>query len=499
MDKKTAVRHETIRRELESRNKDKQDDLLKFMQHYYKEERPKGISELLVDDYMYILSNALMEVVEKKTTRLIINIPPWHTKTEFVTKFLPAWAMGKDPTLQIITTWYSTQLTQWFSQETKEIYESDTYKRVFPRRPDLSATQNTKEHWKTENWWAYYATWCWWTITWKRCNLFLIDDPCKPDEAWSDVVRTGINNWFENTVVSRLFNPLEDCIIIIMQRIHTDDLCWHLIEKMDWWHWEKYKIINLPAIATEEEVFQTRYWKITRKEGEPLAPQRFPIPALDLIKQSQWRVNFSCQYQQNPIDSEAAEFHRQWFKYYDSAPAVWRTFIAVDLAFSKKTTADNSCIMVVKFFEDKLYILECIAWKFDPWELIDLMIQQIRKWNPEKIWIEAVQWQVIMWFNLRIALEKKWLHCPVEDITQRWDKETKIRRLIPLYRNWLIYHKREWLYWLEKELLEFPRSRNDDQADTLQMVYELYDLQPWNQKIHKVPVVKYDSSWRPYF
>jgi len=491
-----AIREKAIR-ELDKRNKPIQEDLLEFMKYVYKNENPKGIQELLVDDYMYILSDALMKVIEKKTNRLIINIPPGHTKTEFVSKFLPLWALWNNPYMQVITTWYSTKLTQGFSQETKEVYESPSYKRIFPRSAKLSATQNTKEHWKTEDGGSYYSTWCGGTITGKRTNLFIIDDPIKPDEAdKSEVVRSWINNWYKNTVISRLFNPMEDAIIIIMQRTHQDDLCWHLVEEMEDGSWEKFTTINLPAIAVEDEAFETRYGMITRKEWESLAPKRFWLDVLALIKESVWKVNFSCQYQQNPVDKESQEFHEEWFRYEDNMPSMGRVFTTVDPAFTKNKNSDDSAIVTGMFIDDKMYILEYTAGKYDVWELIDKMIYHINKRNPEKIGIEAFQAQVTIAFWLRAELTKRGMHCPVEEIRQQWDKESKIRRLLPLYRNGLIYHKRD-MDLLEKQLTEFPRGKHDDVIDAVQMLYDMYTLQPNTHKTFDKPVIKYWANGRP--
>ena len=493
MDLKQKAIQEKAKRELEKRYKPQRDDLVEFLVEYFKQETPKGIPKMLVDDYIYIISEHLHQVIEGKITRLIINIPPWHTKTELVTKNFPVWALWNNPNMQVIATWYSTQLTQWFSLEAKEIYESNYYKKVFPRMSKLSINQNTKEHWKNTEWGSYYATGTSGTITGKRTNLFLIDDPLKPDEAESDVKRIWVNNWYENTVASRLFNPLKDAIVIIMQRTHENDLCGHLIDKMKNWSWEDYTVLSLPAIAEEDEVFNTRYWVFTRKKWEALAPSRFPLEALQSLKKSYWAVNFNCQYQQNPISEENQEFFREWFKYYHELPSWGRIFTTVDPAFSKKDWADDSAITTVKFIWDKVYVLEQTAWKYNPAELEDVIIQHVKKWRPEKVWVEAFQAQTTISFSLKSRLHTEKLHyTTVEEIRQRGDKLAKIRSLVPLYRNGMIYHNQT-LEKLEEQLLKFPRGRHDDCPDSLQMALYLYELMPNAISAYKVPKIIY---WR---
>ena len=227
---KKAIREELIKRELEQRHKDEQEDLVEFIKYFFKEE--KGVE--FDDNWHYQrIAKKLNEVLEGKCTRLIINIPPGSGKTELVTKCFPVWAMGKNPRLDICATGYSTQLTQTYSSEARDYYISDTFKAVFPRRPLLRGDQNTKEWWANEDGGSYFATGTGGSITGRRFNIIIIDDPIKPDEADSDVKRVGINNWFQNTIISRLYNPLKDAVILVMQRTHEDDLCGNQLARME--------------------------------------------------------------------------------------------------------------------------------------------------------------------------------------------------------------------------------------------------------------------------
>jgi predicted phage terminase large subunit-like protein len=114
--------------------------------------------------------------------------------------------------------------------------------------------------------------------------------------------------------------------------------------------------------------------------------------------------------------------------------------------------------------------------------------------------IEAFQAQSIIWFNLQNELRRQWLYASIDELKQTWDKETKIRKLIPLYRNWLIFHKRDllWIDKLENELERFPRGKHDDIIDTLQMLYDMYTLVPNVKHYYNTSVsIQYDSEWRP--
>lgn len=480
-------------RQLEKRYKDERDNLISFIKTYFKHE--KNI-EFRDSEFHHLIADRLTKVLNGDITRLIINIPPWHGKTELVTKCFPVWALGKNPKTRIIATWYSAKLTQDFSSEAKDYYKSDTFKKIFPRASKVRKDQDTKENWKLEAEWYYYATGTGGAITGKRSNLVIIDDPIKPDDAESDIKRTWINNWFDNTVTSRLANPLTDAIIIIMQRTHQNDLCGYLIDKMEektWWDWD---VLSLPAIATQDEEYKMEEGSFMRKEWDPLDPVRFSLEWLELLKAWAWKVNFTCQYQQQPIAKDSQEFHEEWFRYYQEIPSWWRVFTTVDPAFSKNQQADRTAITTVKVLDDAIYVLEQTAGKYSPDELEDKIIYHARKWNPEKIWVEAMQAQVTISFSLKSRLQSEHLYIQVEELRQTNDKHAKIRALIPLYRNGKIYHNHN-LEDLEKELIAFPRGKHDDCPDSLQMALYMQDLTPNTTSFFKKPIIKYDSYGMP--
>lgn len=485
---------EKVKRELERRHKDKHDSLITFIEYFFEKELHK---EFISNWHYKLIAKKLEELRDWMPKKLIINVPPRTWKTELITKMFPAWLLWQKPDHKFIVSGYSSSLTRNFSSQARDYYESVTYKTIFPRKAKLREDQNTKELWETEEGGYYYATWAGWSITWYWADTFIIDDPIKPDEAESDIIRDWINNWFWNTVVSRLNNMAKGNIIIIMQRVHADDLCWHLLEAMKEGTWYEWELLSFPAIAVENEEYELDWKIIWRKEWEVLDTERMPIEALNKIKETMWSVYFSTQYQQNPVDKDSQEFHEEWFKY-EECPPWTRIFTTVDPAFTKNKASDDSAIVTGAFIQDKMYILEYTAWKYDPGELEEKIIYHINKWSPEKVWIEAYQAQVTIAFWLRAALEKKWIYCPIEEIRQTWDKESKIRRLIPLYRQGLIYHKRE-MDKLEKQLKEFPRWKHDDIIDALQMLYDMYVLTPNTTKRFEIPKIRYDNNWRPVF
>lgn len=477
---------ELARRAAIKRYAPQRESLIEYMKYVFKKE--KG-HEFLENWHHKVISDALERVLLGKTTRLIINIPPGHTKTEMVTKSFPVYALGKNPKLKICATGYSTALTQTYSGEARDYYTSSANRLVFPYLPPLRDDQNTKEFWANTEGGSYYATGTGGSITGRRFNIFIIDDPLKPDEAESDIKRDGVNGWFKNTVLSRLNDPLTDAVIVIMQRTHESDLCGHLLELQANGLGEDWEVISLPAIAVKDEEY--------RREGEALDSNRYPLESLEALKKSLGKANFSCQYQQDPIARESQEFFQEWFHYYDQLPTGLRIFTCVDPAFSKKKSADFSSIVTCGFLGDKMYILEISHGKFDPAELEDKIVYHARKWGSEKIGVESVGAQQMIGFSLKNRLQNEKIFTTVEDIRQQGSKETKIRRLIPLYRNGQILHKIGMCDELEKQAIKFPRGAHDDIIDSVQMAYDMYELQPNTEKMHKKPQISYDKFGRP--
>lgn len=474
---------EKAMRELEKRYSNEQNSLHSLLKTYRKLEKKE---ELVDNRHIELICRKLEDVYSGKIKRLMINVPPRSLKTEIVSKIFPVWCLGKKNNIKFMAISYAAWLAEKNSWEARAIYQSSTYNRIFPRVSWVREDQNTKQHWETIEWWQYYAAGSDGTITGIGCDIMLIDDPIKPTDADSDLVRRKINNNFHDTLESRLNDKRNGAIVIIMQRLHDDDLCGHLLNLKDQWLWDDWEVLSIPAIAENDDEY--------RKAWESFFEARFPIDILRQL-QSTNKQMFSCQYQQNPVNKESQEFHEEWFRYYDVSPEWWRIFTTVDPAFTKNRNSDYSCIITGKFIEDKMYILEYTVWRLDPWELIDKIIYHIRKRSPEKIGIEAYQAQTIIWFNLRNELEKQWLYCSVEDIKQTGDKESKIRKLIPLYRNWLIFHKKE-MPELENQLTRFPKSLYDDIVDAEQMLYDLYTLQP-NTKAAQRVKIEYDRFGKP--
>lgn len=491
MSLKEEALKELAKRELEKRHEKERSSLTAFISYYFNKESNK---EFQLNWHHKVIAEALERVLRGETNRLMINMPPGAGKTELITKCFPVWALGVKPETQVIATGYSASLTQSYGNEARDYYKSNTFLSVFPRRPEIRQDQDTKGLWRLEKTGGQYlAAGTGGAITGNRANIFIIDDPIKPDEAdRSDIKRHAVNTWYDNTVLSRLFNPLKDAVIIVMQRTHEDDLCGYLLEKEAEGRGEKWEHIEIKAIAEQDEEY--------RKIGESYHEERMPLKALETMRQNN-SVVFSTQFQQMPTNKDSQEFHEEFFKYHEGSdlPKGMRVFTAVDPAFKKNQHNDETAIITGGFKDDKLYILEISHGRMDATSVINKIIYHSKKWNPIKIGIEGFQAQTVMAQWLKKRLLEEGVNILVDEIMQRGDKESKIRALQAPIRQGKIYWTKDQMA-LEAQLKKFPRGKHDDIIDALQMLYQVYgQIRPENNVGYDMVNIQYDKYGRPVF
>jgi hypothetical protein len=261
------------------------------------------------------IAEALENCRTGKIRRLIINVPPRSLKSHCATVAFPAWLLGHNPSAQIICASYSQDLAEKHARDCKTLMLKEKYKQLFSARlsPDKMAAA---EFTTTENGFRL-STSVGGQLTGRGADFIIIDDALKPDEALSDTRRRNVNDWYDSTVVSRLNDKRTGCIIIIMQRLHEDDLVGHVQENDGW------TILRFPAIAEEDEVHTITspygteaHW---RAAGEALHAEREPLEILQRIRLQLGEYHFAGQYQQAPAPFGGGMVKIDWFKRYTEA------------------------------------------------------------------------------------------------------------------------------------------------------------------------------------
>jgi hypothetical protein len=272
----------------------------------------------------------LVKVINGETKRLIINVAPRYGKTELIINFV-AWALAQFPKSNFIYVSYSHSLAKKQTHTIKQIIESPHYRKIMG--VELRGDTQAKDNFETTAGGSVYAVGSGGTITGRGAGIqgerefggaIVCDDLLKPDEATSDIVREGVNEWYYNTLQSRTNSP-HTPIIFIGQRLHEDDICARLIGTGE------YKTVILPAIDVA---------------GNALHPEMHDIYTLRKMQHDS-PYNFASQYQQDPQPAGGGIFKPEWFKLYDIEPKILATFITVD---SAETDKDYNDATVFSFF-----------------------------------------------------------------------------------------------------------------------------------------------------
>ncbi len=306
-----------------------EDDFLMFTKYIFKENNRR---EFMVANHHRLIADKLHEVVEGRCKRLIINIAPRYGKTELVVKSFIAWCLAKNQQSKFIHLSYSDDLALDNSSQTKEYVESESFQKFWPCK--LKNDQKGKKKWFNEDGGGVYATASGGAITGfgagvaestQFAGAIIIDDPLKPDDANSDAKRNAVNERYNSTIRSRV-NDRETPIIVIMQRLHEEDLSGFLLNGGSG---EKWDHLCLPALD---------------EENNPLWKEKHNFEELEQIRQAN-RYNFAGQYMQIPSPAEGGEWRKDWFRIVDKNEVPIESLkweLIVDGAYTKDTKNDPS-------------------------------------------------------------------------------------------------------------------------------------------------------------
>jgi hypothetical protein len=224
-------------------------------------------SEYLHNWHIDAIAHHLELVRLGEIKRLIITMPPRSLKSICASIAFPAWLLGHDPGRRIICASYAQDLSASLANQFRAVLASDWYMRTFPRAR-IDPSKNTETEVMTTGRGSRFATSVGGTLTGRGGSLIIIDDPLKPSEGMSETKRVHAQQWFDNTVYSRLDDKRQDAIVLVMQRLHMDDLAGYLLEKGGWTH------LNLPAIApAADKVLVGDGVVLPSRGGRPASPR----------------------------------------------------------------------------------------------------------------------------------------------------------------------------------------------------------------------------------
>ena len=435
-------------------------DLTSFIDRSFRELNPQ--TEFLPASYIELIAAKLEACRQGKIRRLIINIPPRTLKSHCASVVFPAWLLGHNAASNIICVSYGQELAEKFARDCRRLMQSSWYRALFPTRladrlavHDFATTQHGTR----------FATSVGGVLTGRGADMIIIDDPLKPDDAMSQTRRQAVNEWYDNTLLSRLNNKAKGCIIIIMQRLHQDDLVGHVLEQEAW------EVLSLPAIAEDDHhhVIDGPFGKrdFYRPAGTALPPEREPIAVLEALRRAVGEYNFVSQYQQTPVPPGGNIVKTEWLRYYDRGDLPERftkTLQSWDTANKASELNDFSVCTTWGMRDQKFYLLDVYRRRLEFPDLRRAVIEQAKRHGVQTILVEdkASGTQLIQ--DLRGEIFGLTPYSPPPGS----DKIIRLHTQSTVFENGhvLLPRQASWLDEYVRELTAFPGSKFDDQVDS---------------------------------
>lgn len=412
----------------------------------------------LANWHIHAISHQLMRVQRGECKRLIINVPPRSAKSICVSIAYTAWAMGHDPRKRIMAISYGNELALKLAADVRSVVTTDWYRRLFPafgiktsRSNELVTTQQGYR----------FAGSVGGSVLGRGADLIVIDDPINGLNAvTSAATRRKVAEFYDTTLYSRLNDKLNGAIIIVMQRLHQDDLVGHVLDKEEW------EVLSIPAIAPEDcryRIGDGAEAFYHRRAGEVLHFDREPLSYLNTVRRNLGTLNFSAQYQQNPVPAEGQVIKRAWIQDYEMRPAAFERVIASwDTASTKAEHSDWSVGTVWGAIGQQFYLLDVIRGRWEAPELRKKILAVARGHEVDATLIENTELGRALSQDLRRSHE---LYPLLQQ--SRLDKTARLMAQAARFEAGQVFLpcSAAWLGDYLSELLAFPIGHYDDQVD----------------------------------
>src|SRR5215813_3821254 len=445
-------------------------DLGYFAERCFYELNPQAA--FLPNWHIELIAGKLAAVAQGKIQRLIINLPPRHLKSLIASIAFPAWCLGHDPSAQILCVSYAQDLADKLARDCRSIMMSPWYRHLFLTR--LAPHRHAVQEFITTRQGYRLATSTGGVLTGRGADFILIDDPLKPEEALSKALRQACNEWFLNTLYSRLNDKRSGAIVIIMQRLHEDDLVGHVLGQGSW------EVLSFPAIAEADEMHEIEtIWGprcFKRQRGEALHPEREPLDTLAHLRQTIGEYNFAGQYQQSPAPLGGGLVKANWFKRYteNERPERFDRIVqSCDTANKATELSDFSVCTTWGICGKKVYLLGLLRQRLEYPALKRAVRDQQRLFEANVVLIEdkASGTQLIQ------ELIADGCH-GVTRYQPTTDKIMRMHAQTAMIENGFVHipQSAPWLAEYLHEMTVFPNGRHDDQVDSTAQFVE------WLQK-----------------
>jgi predicted phage terminase large subunit-like protein len=392
------------------------------------------------------------ELATGKLKRLIVNMPPRHTKSEFASFLLPAWMVGRNPKLKIIQATHTGELAIKFGRKAKHLIDSEEYHKIFDTR--LQEDSKAAGRWETAQGGEYFAAGVGGAITGRGADLLIIDDPHSEQDAMSPSALESAYEWYTSGPRQRLQPGA--AIVLVMTRWSTKDLTAMLLKAQKEVKGDQWSVVEFPAIL----------------DHGPVWPEYWSLEELEKVKATLPVAKWNAQFMQNPTSEEGAIIKREWWRLWDEdwIPPLQHVIQSYDTAYLKKETADFSAITtwgVFKPSEDEpvnLILLDALKGRYEFPELRRVALDQYKYWHPETVIIEAKA------SGLPLTYELRQMDIPVTNFTPSKgnDKHVRVNACAPLFESGMIWAPdQKFAEEVIEECAAFPYGDHDDLVDSM--------------------------------
>ena len=410
------------------------------------------------------MAAAFEKVARGECKRLIINMPPRHTKSEFASYLLPAWFLGKFPQKKVIQTSHTAELAVGFGRKVRNLVDSDVYKSIFPSL-GLQADSKAAGRWATNKGGDYFAIGIGGAVTGKGADILIIDDPHSEQEAALAETNAEVYDktyeWYTSGPRQRL-QP-GGSIIIVMTRWSKKDLTGRVIKADAQRGGEGWEVIEFPAILDS---------------GRPLWPEFWKIEELEALKNELPNSKWMAQYMQQPTSETSAIVKREWWQMWEKEdpPFCDFTLMSWDTAFEKTNRSDYSaCTTWGVFYQDNpetgktdtnIILLNAFRDRMEFPELKRVAIEQYRDWEPDSVIIEKKASGAPLIYEMRA------MGIPVQEFTpvKGNDKISRLNAVSDVFASGRVWAPNtSWAEEVIDEVASFPSGEHDDYVDSVSL------------------------------